>query len=122
VVVDGFQFFAEPADPEDFEIDADATNFLGYAPMLVDFGAVALNGTAPVTFTWNFGDGSEPATGDRVSHVFEKTGRIDVFVTGADSTGEKSSVQLALVVFSREDWAKERGLDPATLTTPTLRP
>ena len=122
VLVDGFQFFVQPAEPDEFEIDADAKQFLGYAPMLVEFGAAALNGTPPITYTWNFGDGSEPVTGDRVSHVFETTGRMDVFVTGKDGAGDEASVQLALIVFSREDWARSRNLDIDTLPTPTPRP
>jgi PKD repeat protein len=122
VIVDGFQFFVEPADPETFEIDADATSFMGYAPMLVNFGATALNGTGPFTYTWNFGDGTPPATGDRVSHVFEKIGRIDVIVTGQDAAGDTSSVQLALFVFTPEEWAKQRNVEVATLPTPSPRP
>lgn len=122
IVVDGFQFFVQPSEPDTFEIDADAKQFIGYVPMLVDFGAAALSGTPPITYTWNFGDGTEPVTGDRVSHVFEKTGRLDVFVTGKDSTGEEATVQLALITFTREEWARTRQLDLESLPTPTPRP
>jgi hypothetical protein len=122
VVVDGFQFFIQPSEPDVFEIDADASQFIGYAPLAVDFGAAALNGTPPVTFTWNFGDGSEPGTGERVSHTFEKTGRIDVFVTGKDAAGDEANVQLAFVIYTREEWAKARNIDVATLPTPTPIP
>lgn len=122
IVVDGFQFFMQPTEPDIFEIDADATQFIGYAPMIVDFGATALSGTPPVTYSWNFGDGTELGTGDRATHIFEKTGRMDVFVTGTDAAGDEANVQLALIVFSKEEWATARNLDIDSLPTPTPRP
>ncbi len=122
VVIDGFQFFVQAAEPDVFEIDADASRFLGYAPTLVKFGARALSGTPPYTFSWNFGDDSELGTGDRVTHLFEKTGRLDVFVTGRDAAGDEAVAQLALILFTREEWARTRQLDIETLSTPTPLP
>ena len=122
IVVDGFEFFVQPTEPDVFEIDADATQFIGYAPMLVSFGAAALSGTPPVTYSWNFGDGTPLATGERVTHVFEKVGRMDVFVSGTDASGAEANVQLALIVFSREEWATARNLDINSLPTPTPQP
>ena len=122
VLVDGFQFFLKPAEPDVFEIDADASKFMGYEPMLVEFGSRALSGTPPITYTWHFADGTEPGTGDRVSHLFEKSGRIDVFVTAKDGAGDEASAQLALVIYTREEWAKARQVTIESLPTPTPRP
>jgi PKD domain len=121
IVEDGFEFFAHPSDPEEFEIDADATKYVGYTPMIVDFGAKPLNGTPPFAFSWNFGDGSPAGSGERVSHTFDKTGRMDVVVEGQDATGAKASVVVALMILTPEEWAERQGLDAASLPTPTPR-
>jgi PKD repeat protein len=104
----------EPQDAE-FEIDADATSYFMPVGNVVTFKAKALNGTPPFTFTWNFGDGSESATGELVKHTYNKLGRLDAIVTGTDASGASSLVQLGLLVVTPEDWAKKLGLDAKVL-------
>jgi hypothetical protein len=101
----------------DFEIDADASDYTGYVPKQVAFVARAMNGTAPFTYTWDFGDGSPPATGESVTHIFTKVGKNDVFVTGKDGEGRTSRVQMILFLLTPEDYARQRNLDPAALPT-----
>jgi len=104
----------EPEGTE-FEIDADATSY--YMPLgnVVTFKAKALNGTPPFTFSWDFGDGAPPATGELVKHTYDKLGRFDAFVTGTDASGTTSTVQLGLLVDAPQDWVKKLGLDPKVL-------
>jgi len=59
-------------------------------------------GALPLTFTWNFGDGTS-GTGATVTHIFTVAGNYTVFVTASDSSGASTSqsipysVQLPLV-------------------------
>ena len=111
---------SKPSGPE-FEIDANASTYFGYIPKTIAFQAGALNGTPPFTYTWDFGDGTDPAHGPYVVHVFKKDGRSDVFVTGKDANGETSRVQLAIVLLTPEEFARRKGLDPRTLPSETPR-
>jgi PKD repeat protein len=110
----------EPSGPE-FEIDASASTYFGYIPKTIAFQAGALNGTPPFTFTWDFADGTEPAHGPYVVHTFKKDGRFDVFVRAQDANGEKSFVQLAVILLTPEEFAKRKGIDPRTLPSETPR-
>jgi hypothetical protein len=103
---------AEKAEDEEFEIDADATSY--YMPVYntVYFKAKALNGTPPFTFTWHFGDGSPPMTGELLQHTFTEIGRRDVWVHGTDATGATSSVQLGLLVAPVQEYIEKLQRDP----------
>jgi hypothetical protein len=100
---------------EEFEIDADANWYFGFAPMNVTFGARPLNGVPPFTYTWDFADGSPTATGDHVEHRYEKLGRYSPFVEGKDGKGETYRVSFLIVVVSREDYAQTKGENAAAL-------
>ncbi len=39
----------------------------------VNFTATVTGGTAPITYTWSFGDGSATGTGNPISHIFPLT-------------------------------------------------
>ncbi len=101
----------EPAGP-DFEIDADATSYFMPLPNTVTFKAVALNGTPPFTFTWNFGDGSPPETGAMAKHTYTKLGRVDAVVDGKDANGDTARVTLGLLVTTPENFVQRLDLDP----------
>lgn len=53
----------------------------------------------PITFTWNFGDGST-GSGQNVSHVFTSAGSLNVVLTAADSRGAQTTTQNPMVVKS----------------------
>jgi PKD repeat protein len=53
----------------------------------------------PITFTWNFGDGST-ASGQNVSHVFGTAGSLNVVLTASDSRGAQTTTQNPMVVRS----------------------
>src|SRR5207237_9101391 len=98
----------------DFEIDANASRYLAYPPVTVQFDARPLNGEPPFTYTWDFADGSPPAAGPRAEHRFENLGNYHVIVKATDKSGQLSHVELIIDIVSREDWARVKGLDPAT--------
>jgi PKD repeat protein len=53
----------------------------------------------PITYTWNFGDGSS-GSGQNVSHVFGAAGTLNVVLTVADSRGAQTTTQNAMIVKS----------------------
>lgn len=48
--------------------------------------AVAINGAAPYTFSWNMGDGTQ-LSGDQVAHAYTDNGAYSIIVTASDATG-----------------------------------
>ncbi|NJN09470.1 MAG: PKD domain-containing protein [Richelia sp. RM2_1_2] len=61
------------------------------------FSATATDpGNDTLTYTWNFGDGSQIQTGETVNHVFAQTGEFTVILTVTDSDG--ASTQQTFVV------------------------
>src|SRR6266446_1368910 len=52
--------------------------------LIANFTGSATSGTAPYTFSWNFGDGGT-ASGSRVSHMFLQPGYYNVTLTTRDS-------------------------------------
>ncbi|MBA2325638.1 MAG: ThuA domain-containing protein, partial [Actinobacteria bacterium] len=70
---------------------AEANPELGEVPLTVDFTATATDPeNAPVTFEWDFGDGTPTATGANVSHTYATSGTFTATVTGTDSGGRSS--------------------------------
>jgi hypothetical protein len=101
----------EPDGP-DFQIDADATAYYMPFSNQVTFKAVALNGTPPYTFTWDFGDGSPQVTGDLVKYAYPRLGRFEARVIGKDANGETSHVDLLLMVTDPKEFVERLQLDP----------
>ena len=99
----------------DFEIDADATSYYMPVPNTVSYKAKALNGTAPYTFTWNFGDGSPETTGETARHTYSELGRYDTVVIGKDANGSSSRVVLAILVVEPKTFVDRLQLDPKLL-------
>ncbi len=64
----------------------------------VDFTGVVLSGTAPFTYTWNFGDGSAVGTGNPLSHTYTISGNIAVVMTATNVFGGATYSQ-TLTVF-----------------------
>lgn len=51
-----------------------------------------------LTLSWNFGDGSAPATGPAVSHIYADDGSYTLTVTAVDPTGLAATTTLAVMV------------------------
>jgi len=62
------------------------------------FTAELAGGLAPFNVTWQFGDGSAPATGTSVTHTFVTSGSYTVVLGVADGAGEFTSATLSVAV------------------------
>lgn len=111
----------KPWGPE-FEITADASWYFGFVSREVQFGAKALNGTPPYTYTWEFDDGTPQATGDHTEHRYEKAGHYSPYVVGKDGKGETYRVTFYIVVVTREDYIQKKGPDAPLLQSPAPSP
>lgn len=107
--------FEEEASGTDFEIDVGATTFYMPRGNIVTFKAKALNGTPPFSFTWDFGDGSPPGTGEVIKHRFEKLGNLDVMVRAKDATGATAFMELGILVHHPVDYAYRMQEDAKTI-------
>jgi len=105
----------EDAIGPDFEIQADASTYTWWIPATVEFTVKALNGTPPYSFTWDFGDGSPTETGEVVTHTLTKLGLNWVMVRAREAGGEEANFQLGIMLFTLEEYAAYRGIDPALL-------
>jgi cytochrome c len=76
-----------------------ATPASGNAPVTVSFTAKGLDpdGDA-LTYAYDFGDGSKPATGSATSHKYTKAGRYTAKVTVTDTGGATGTAEVQISV------------------------
>lgn len=105
------QFFAETAWVDDVKLWLDIPpptppltvnfNFSPASPTLgspVSFTGSGSGGTAPYSFSWNFGDDTSPSYGNPTSHVYSTTGDFAVTLTVTDSNLVTSTITRAITV------------------------
>ncbi|HEX4915707.1 MAG TPA: PKD domain-containing protein, partial [Vicinamibacterales bacterium] len=68
----------------------------------------------PLTFSWDFGDGSQPGTGDAPSHAYQTSGAFTVTLTVSDGRGGQNSRATTVAVGA----AGDRAPPSVTLTGP----
>jgi PKD domain len=76
--------------------EAKPTN--GAAPLKVDFTADPPTGVSDAAYTWQFGDGSTPASGPSVSHTFDKPGVYQVLLKVSNASGALGQDELRIKV------------------------
>ena len=69
----------------------------GTAPLTVFFGGPPSGGTGPLTYSWNFGDGSS-AQGQVVSHTYAAAGTYTAMLTVTDSLSNMGSTPQIITV------------------------
>jgi PKD repeat protein len=77
-------------------VNASSDTDTGAAPLTVSLSATATGGNAPLTYTWYFGDGSSPQSGQNTTHTYNNIGVYDaeVVVTDADGDTATDTVQI----------------------------
>jgi putative cell wall-binding protein len=75
------------------------------------FAATLKGGTGGATVTWDFGDGSTPKTGEKVTHRYTQAGTFEVTATASHPTGGTSSDKLTVSVADGGTVARLQGAD-----------
>jgi PKD repeat protein len=65
---------------------ATGTPATGNAPLNVSFAGSATGGTAPYSYSWNFGDGTATSTAQNPSHTYNAAGTFTATLTVTDSS------------------------------------
>ncbi len=80
------------------ELSASGTPAAGVAPLAVEFTCDAAGGNAPLSFVWDFGDGSQSAALQRVTHVYESAGTYTAIATVTDADGDTDDAAVTVTV------------------------
>ena len=81
-------------------IDANSTN--SPTPATIEFGGNATGGSAPYSYSWNFGDGNNSTYfGPKISHTFDKAGNYTVTLAAKDSGIPSQNASANIVVTIR---------------------
>jgi PKD repeat protein len=75
---------------------ASANTATGNAPLDVNFTASASGGTAPFTYSWDFGDGTATSSIQDPSHMYTKAGTFTATVTVTDSASPAKSASASV--------------------------
>jgi PKD repeat protein len=70
----------------------------GNAPLTVSFTGSATGGTAPYSYSWNFGDGSATSTTQNPSHAYSTAGTYTATLTVTDSSSPVKSATSTVTV------------------------
>jgi PKD repeat protein len=68
----------------------------GIIPFTVNATVNAIGGTPPYQFTWDFGDNTQQATGNIVSHTYSNPGTYVLKVTALDTYGNQATSAIYL--------------------------
>jgi PKD repeat protein len=68
----------------------------GIIPFTVNATVNAIGGTPPYQFTWDFGDNTQQATGNIVSHTYSVPGTYVLKVTALDTYGNQATSAIYL--------------------------
>ncbi len=85
----------------------------GPAPLEVTFTGLAESGDAPLTYLWDFGDGTQ-ATDQRPTHTYGSEGSYTATFTVTDMDGDSDTASVAITVT-----AGGEALDAVAVATPT---
>ena len=85
------------AEVEELYVDLDADPD-GAPPLTVKFTSTVEDATPPLTYKWDFGDGSAPGTEANPTHVYQKAGEYTATLTVKDSKGISGSEEVDILV------------------------
>jgi PKD repeat protein len=85
-------------EAEDLYVDVEANPDEGAPPLTVKFTTSVEDAAAPITYTWDFGDGSPPSSDASPTHVYQKAGEFTATVTVKDSKGKTGSEEADVFV------------------------
>jgi len=108
----------EYASISPLQVEIEASPSTGYSPLDVNFTGSASGGTAPYTFSWDFGDGST-SLDQNPSHTYSTAGDYPVILSVTDNNNEQDTAFLNIIV-SQQVVAMEvtANASPASGTVP----
>lgn len=74
----------------------------GVAPLTVKFTAEPIEDIPKPKYTWEFGDGTAAAKGQKATHVFEKPGRYTVRCAVTDPSGANGTDTIVIDVSGKD--------------------
>ena len=77
---------------------ADGTPEEGPAPLTVEFKADVEGGTAPLKYSWQFGDGTPDSTEPNPKHTYAKAGKYRADLNVSDSADDSDSDYIEIEV------------------------
>jgi PKD repeat protein len=89
---------ASPGDVDELYVDLEAEPDEGAPPLTVKFTSSVEDATPPITYKWEFGDGSAPGTEANPTHVYQKAGEYTATVNVKDSKGITGSEEIDILV------------------------
>ncbi len=89
VDIGAYEYQGSVSPPLSAEINASPTS--GYVPLAVSFTGSESGGTAPYSYSWNFGDGSSSSTDQNPSHTYSEEGDYTVIFTVTDDSGQQDT-------------------------------
>lgn len=90
---------ASAADEVDeLYVDLEADPDEGAPPLTVKFTSTIEDATPPLTYKWDFGDGSPPSTDGNPTHVYAKAGEYTATLNVKDSKGIAGSEEVDVLV------------------------
>jgi PKD repeat protein len=83
---------------DELYVDLDADPDEGGPPLTVKFTSTVEDATPPITYKWDFGDGSAPGTEENPTHVYQKPGEYTATLSVKDSKGVSGSEDVDILV------------------------
>jgi len=81
---------------------ASASPSSGIAPLLVSFTGVGIGGNDPLTYRWNFGDGSAEVEQQNPTHTFDTAGTYSAILIVTDANGDEAQATVTVEVASND--------------------
>ncbi len=92
------QASAGTEEVDELYVDLDADPDEGNPPLTVKFTSTIEDATPPLTYSWDFGDGSPPSTEANPTHVYQKAGEFTATLNAKDSKGITGSEEVDILV------------------------
>jgi PKD repeat protein len=92
---------AQPSGGDEVDelyVDLDADPDEGAPPLTVKFTSTIEDATPPLTYKWDFGDGSPAGTEANPTHVYQKAGEFTATLNVKDSKGISGSEEVDILV------------------------
>ncbi len=89
---------ASGEEVDELYVDLDADPDEGAPPLTVKFTSTVEDATPPLTYKWDFGDGSAPASEANPTHVYQKAGEYTATLTVKDSKNISGSEEVDVLV------------------------